>query len=67
MRATINLATLAAILAVPLLSAPAFAKRDAKDPRRLCREAIQKATGVSKDAKVSAKAIDRCVANGGYP
>lgn len=53
-------------LAVAMLaSQPAFAKRDAKDPRRLCREAIQKSMGLPKDAKVSRTAIDRCVANGG--
>lgn len=45
----------------------ALAKRDADDPRRKCREAIQKSTGAGKDAKVSRKAIDRCIANGGQP
>lgn len=51
-----------------LLSPASFAwaaKREANDPRRLCREAIQKSTGQGKDAKVSRKAIDRCVENGG--
>lgn len=48
-----------------LLAMPALAKRDANDPRRLCREQIQKANGLAKDAKVSRKELDRCVANGG--
>ena len=47
------------------LSFPAWAKREANDPRRVCREAIQKANGLGKDAKVSRKELDRCIANGG--
>lgn len=58
----IGLTVLAVAMAV---NGAASARRAADDPRRKCREAIQKATGVGKDAKVSAKAIDRCVANGG--
>lgn len=56
-----------ALSLVMLMSATgqAFAKREANDPRRLCREAIQKSNGLGKDAKVSRKAIDRCVENGG--
>jgi len=50
-----------------LLPSVASAKRDANDPRRQCREAIQKANGLGKDAKVSRKDLDRCVANGGKP
>ena len=59
---TIGVAVITATMAV---NGVAWAKRAADDPRRKCREAIQKATGAGKDAKVSAKAIDRCVANGG--
>jgi len=50
-----------------LLPSAASAKRDANDPRRQCREAIQKANGLGKDAKVSRKDLDRCVGNGGKP
>lgn len=59
---------LAAALSAAILvgaTSVAMAKRDASDPRRVCREAIQKSTGQGKDAKVSRKAIDRCVENGG--
>ncbi|RDJ22501.1 hypothetical protein DWF00_02685 [Bosea caraganae] len=54
-----------AVLAVSSFPGVAFAKREANDLRRICREAIQKSSGAGKDAKVSGKAIDRCVANGG--
>jgi len=63
-----SLATALAGLVVALsLASPAFAKREASDPRKLCREAIQKANGLGKDAKVSRKEIDRCISNGGKP
>lgn len=61
--------TLAAALSVVILLGATgiamAAKREANDPRRICREAIQKSNGQGKDAKVSRKAIDRCVENGG--
>lgn len=60
-------AAAACFCAAMLLSMPASAKREANDPRRTCREAIQKANGLGKDAKVSRKDLDRCVANGGKP
>lgn len=54
------------LFCTPLLITDAMAaKRPADDPRRKCREAIQKSQGLGKDAKVSRKAIDQCVANGG--
>ena len=54
------------LFCTPLLITDALAaKRSADDPRRKCREAIQKSQGLGKDAKVSRKAIDQCVANGG--
>lgn len=60
---------LASALSVAILFGAAnvalAAKRDASDPRRICRKDIQKSTGQGKDAKVSRKAIDRCVQNGG--
>ncbi|MCZ8035980.1 MAG: hypothetical protein O9288_14605 [Novosphingobium sp.] len=56
---------LSVLLASVLMSSGAFAKRSADDPRRICREAIQKSNGQGRDAKVSRKAIDRCVENGG--
>ncbi|PTM41041.1 hypothetical protein [Bosea sp. 124] len=67
MKQTIALAVAVTFSACMLLSAPAWAKREASDPRRQCREAIQKANGLGKDAKVSRKDLDRCVANGGRP
>lgn len=63
-----SLVTALAGLVVTLsLASPAWAKREANDPRKLCREAIQKANGLGKDAKVSRKEIDRCISNGGKP
>lgn len=53
------------IFALPLVTIDAAAQRAADDPRRKCREAIQKSQGLGKDAKVSRKELDRCVANGG--
>jgi hypothetical protein len=61
------LAPILAATAMMLSSHAAWAKRDANDPRRICREAIQKANGLGKDARVSRKQIDRCVSNGGKP
>ncbi len=63
MRRVFAIAVSAAFLL--LLPSAASAKREANDSRRLCREAIQKANGLGKDAKVSRKDLDRCVANGG--
>lgn len=61
-----QIAVAAALLVMsPCLVSTAWAKREANDPRRQCREAIQKANGQGKDAKVSRKELDRCVANGG--
>ncbi|MEI5663363.1 hypothetical protein WBO78_00335 [Bosea sp. CCNWLW174] len=63
---TLRSAIALSLFCTPLLIADAMAaKRTADDPRRKCREAIQKSQGLGKDAKVSRKAIDRCVANGG--
>ena len=59
------LVVVSVLLASVLMSSGAFAKRSADDPRRICREAIQKSNVQGKDAKVSRKAIDRCVENGG--
>lgn len=56
---------LTCLFSVAISGTALAAKRDADDPRRICREAIQKSMGQDKDAKVSRKAIDRCVANGG--
>lgn len=64
MKQTFAIAALS-LIACFSLSVPAWAKREANDPRRQCREAIQKANGLGKDAKVSRKDLDRCVANGG--
>lgn len=66
MRSVLGL-SVAFLLLVPGISGVALAKRDAADPRKVCREAIQKANGLGKDSKVSRKEIDRCVANGGRP
>lgn len=53
------------LFSITVSGAALAAKRDVSDPRRTCREAIQKSMGQNKDAKVSRKAIDRCVENGG--
>lgn len=52
-------------LSLLMAAAPALAQRAANDPRKLCREQIQKANGLGKDAKVSRKQLDACVARGG--
>ena len=62
---TVLAAALLGYLSSLVLSSPAFARRDANDPRRLCREAIQKSKGLGKNEKISRKELDRCVAHGG--
>lgn len=59
------LLTVLVAFCLPLVATEALAKRSAEDPRRKCREALQKSQGLGKEEKVSRKALDRCVQNGG--